>query len=53
MTSIQRELARPVTLQEASDAATEATADVFSLTPRPVDSTALETRLAALLAATS
>jgi lipoate-protein ligase B len=53
MTSIQRELARPVTLQEASGAAIEATADVFSLTPRSVDSAALETRLATLLASTS
>jgi lipoate-protein ligase B len=53
MTSIQRELGRPVTLQEASDAATEAAAEVFGLTARRVDSAALETRLATLLAATS
>jgi lipoyl(octanoyl) transferase len=52
MTSIQRELARPVTLQQASSAATEAVADVFGLTSHPVDSAALETRLATVLAPT-
>lgn len=49
MTSVQRELGRPVRLEELSAVVADAAADVFGLTPRWIDSAALETRLAAPL----
>jgi lipoyl(octanoyl) transferase len=50
MTSIQRELARAVSLAEVGDVVSAAAADVFALAPRMIDAHALEPALSASLA---